>query len=98
MTAPPQCPSPQDNGRPPLAANALTMGRFTAGRRGAPLHVLFIIDHLGGLGGGETSLVRIVRSMPSDRVTCSVITLDDRVNPVLKRQLTCPLHVFPVRS
>lgn len=57
-----------------------------------------MIDHLGGLGGGETSLVRIVRNIPPDRVRCSVVTLDDRVNPVLERQLTCPLHVFPLRS
>jgi glycosyltransferase involved in cell wall biosynthesis len=73
-------------------------GERTVGGNGSPLRVLFMIDHLGGLGGGETSLVRIVRSMPSDRVRCSVITLDARVNPVLKRQLTCPLHVFPLHS
>ena len=36
--------------------------------------------------------------MPSDRVQCSVVTLDERVNPILTRQITCPLHVFPLRS
>ena len=82
----------------PSTGNALTTGERTSGPNPSPLRVLFMIDHLGGLGGGETSLVRIVRGMPSDRVKCSVVTLDERVNPVLKRLLTCPLHVFPLRS
>ncbi len=62
-----------------------------------PLHVLFLIDHLGGLGGGETSLVRMVRLLPPDRVRCSVVALHEWVSPVLAQQLNCPLHVFPIR-
>jgi len=63
----------------------------------APIRVLFLIDALRGLGGGETSLMRIVRLMPADRIQCSIVTLDDQVSPVLARQLTCPLYSFPIR-
>src|ERR1700675_2073886 len=68
-----------------------------AGSGTTPLRVMFLIDALGGLGGGEMSLVRIARLMPADRVQCSIVTLDDRVSPVLARQLACPLHVLPIR-
>jgi glycosyltransferase involved in cell wall biosynthesis len=93
-----KCPATRALTPTGLTENWLRTSDPTVGREKSPLRVLFMIDHLGGLGGGETSLVRIVRSMPPDRVRCSVVTLDDRVNPVLKRQLTCPLHVFRLRS
>jgi glycosyltransferase involved in cell wall biosynthesis len=63
----------------------------------APLHVLFLIDHLAGLGGGETSLVRMIGLLPPDRIRCSVATLNPMISPVLLRQLQCPVHVFPLR-
>jgi L-malate glycosyltransferase len=62
-----------------------------------PIRVLFLIDHLGGLGGGETSLVRMVRRMPVDRVQCFLVTFNPWVSPVLRAQLNCPLYVFPLR-
>jgi len=63
----------------------------------APVHVLFLIDHLAGLGGGETSLVRMIGLLPPDRIRCSIATLHPMVNPVLRRRLQCPVHVFPLR-
>jgi L-malate glycosyltransferase len=62
-----------------------------------PIRVLFLIDHLGGLGGGETSLVRIVRQMPPERVQCHIVTFNPWVSPVLREQLNCPLYVLPMR-
>src|SRR5579883_1063478 len=62
-----------------------------------PIRVLFLIDHLGGLGGGETSLVRLVRRMPPDRVRCFLVTFNPSVSPVLRAQLDCPFYVFPLR-
>src|SRR5882762_2459695 len=48
---------PFDHGTAPTRANE-------------PVRILFLIDHLGGLGGGETSLVRMVRTLPPNRIQC----------------------------
>ena len=62
-----------------------------------PIRILFLIDHLGALGGGETSLVRMVRQMPPERVRSFVVTFNPWVSPVLREQLNCPLYVLPLR-
>ena len=67
------------------------------GRRLRALHVLFLIDQLAGIGGGEASLIKIVRHLPQQKFRCSVATLSSHVNPGITGQLACPLHVLPVR-
>lgn len=59
-------------------------------------HVLYIIDHLDGLGGGEAALTRTVRLMPPDRIRCSVVTLNPKVHPEVRAQLRCPIYVLPL--
>src|SRR5262245_57722735 len=61
------------------------------------LSVLFLIDQLAGLGGGEASLIKIIRHLSRKEFHCSVVTLSARVNPRIACQLACPLHVLPVR-
>src|SRR5262245_41435559 len=66
-------------------------------RHSPALSILFLIDQLAGLGGGEASLIKIVRHLPREKFRCSVVTLSARVNPGIAGQLACPLHVLPVR-
>lgn len=56
-------------------------------------HVLFLIDHLMALGGGETNLLKVVQLMPPDLVRCSIGTF--RINPEIRKSISVPVHVFP---
>jgi L-malate glycosyltransferase len=56
-----------------------------------------MIDQLSAMGGGEASLIKIVRHLPREKFRCSVVTLSSRVNAAIVAQLPCPLHVLPVR-
>jgi glycosyltransferase involved in cell wall biosynthesis len=56
-------------------------------------HVLFLIDHLMALGGGETNLLKVVRLMPPELVRCSIGTF--RINPEIRKSISVPVHVFP---
>lgn len=56
-------------------------------------HVLFLIDHLLALGGGETNLLRVVQWMPAEQVRCSVATF--RIKPEIRQSISVPVYVFP---
>jgi glycosyltransferase involved in cell wall biosynthesis/peptidoglycan/xylan/chitin deacetylase (PgdA/CDA1 family) len=56
-------------------------------------HVLFLIDHLMALGGGETNLLKVVRLMPPELVRCSIATF--RISPEIRKSISVPVHVFP---
>jgi glycosyltransferase involved in cell wall biosynthesis len=59
-------------------------------------HVLYLIDHLAAIGGGEAALLKITRNLPKERFRCSVATF--KIGELdLSRELTVPLHVFPLR-
>jgi len=58
-----------------------------------PPHVLFLIDHLLALGGGETNLLRVVQWMPPEQVRCSVATF--RIKPEIRQSISVPIYVFP---
>lgn len=59
----------------------------------AAKHVLFLIDQILALdGGGEGTLLKIVRALPRDRYQPSVGTF--RLDPRLPGQFPCPVHVF----
>lgn len=53
------------------------------------IHVLFIIDHLVALGGGEGALINAVRLLPADRFRCFVMTLWGRIAPEIAEALPC---------
>src|SRR5689334_4507585 len=56
-------------------------------------HVLFLIDHLMALGGGETNLLKVVELMPPELVRCSIATF--RIKPEIQESIHVPVHVFP---
>jgi glycosyltransferase involved in cell wall biosynthesis len=56
-------------------------------------HVLFLIDHLMALGGGETNLLKVVQLMPPELVRCSIATF--RIKPEIQQSIAVPVHVFP---
>jgi len=56
-------------------------------------HVLFLIDHLLALGGGETNLLRVVQWMPPEQVRCSVATF--RIKPEIRQSISVPVYIFP---
>jgi glycosyltransferase involved in cell wall biosynthesis len=58
-------------------------------------HVLFLIDHLMALGGGETNLLKVVQLMPPELVRCSIATF--RITPEIREGISVPVHVFPWR-
>src|SRR6476646_2988426 len=56
-------------------------------------HVLFLIDHLMALGGGETNLLKVVELMPPELVRCSIATF--RIKPEIQESIRVPVHIFP---
>jgi L-malate glycosyltransferase len=56
-------------------------------------HVLFLIDHLMALGGGESNLLKVVELMPQELVRCSIATF--RIKPEIQQSITVPVYVFP---
>ena len=61
----------------------------------SPIHVLFLIDHLMALGGGESNLLKLVKLLPPERVRCSVATF--RIKPEIRQSIGVPVYVFPWR-
>jgi L-malate glycosyltransferase len=61
--------------------------------KGRPPHVLFLIDHLMALGGGETNLLKVVQLMPQELVRCSIATF--RIKPEIRQSISVPVYVFP---
>src|SRR6476646_2348528 len=56
-------------------------------------HVLFLIDHLMALGGGETNLLKVVELMPPELVRCSIATF--RIKPEIQESIRVPVHIVP---
>ncbi|MBZ5492112.1 MAG: glycosyltransferase [Acidobacteriia bacterium] len=56
-------------------------------------HVLFLIDHLMALGGGETNLLKVAQLMPPELVRCSIATF--RIKPEILQSISVPVYVFP---
>jgi len=68
---------------------------MTASDAKARPHVLFLIDHLMALGGGETNLLKVVQLMPPELVRCSIATF--RIKPEIRQNISVPVYVFPWR-
>lgn len=82
---------------------SLTLGAFevpaaaaTATRCERRTHVLFIIDQLCGMGGGERSLLHILRLLPKDRFRCSVVTFKEDRGWFGFKDFPCDLHYLPL--
>ncbi len=59
------------------------------------VHVLFMVDQLSALGGGERAMMQIVRSL-SSRFRCSVVTFRGNVHPDVGRLLPVQPKVIPL--
>ena len=73
-------------------AEATSGDLATCDPKGRP-HVLFLIDHLMALGGGETNLLKVVQLMPPEQVRCSIATF--RIKPEIRQSISVPVYVFP---
>jgi glycosyltransferase involved in cell wall biosynthesis len=58
-----------------------------------PPHVLFLIDHLMALGGGESNLLKVAELMPPELVRCSIATF--RIKPEIRQGISVPVYIFP---
>jgi len=68
----------------------------TAMPTGSPIHILYLIDVLWGIGGAEGVLLRIPDLLPKDRYRCTIGTFRLwRDSPVFDR-LPCAVREFPV--
>ena len=67
------------------------------GQQQRQTHVLFLVDQLTDLGGGERALMQIVREL-SPRFRCSVITFRGDVNTDVERLLPVPVTVLELRK
>ena len=64
---------------------------------GGPIHVLYLIDVLCGLGGAEGVLLRIPTLLPKDRYRCTIGTFRLRPESSVFDHLPCPVREFPVK-
>jgi L-malate glycosyltransferase len=76
----------------PLEAKA-SSDELTVSEATTRPHVLFLIDHLMALGGGETNLLKVVELMPPELVRCSIATF--RIKPEIRESIHVPVHIFP---
>jgi glycosyltransferase involved in cell wall biosynthesis len=58
-------------------------------RNERPISILFIIDHLLAMGGGEGALVKAIRLLPPDRFRCFAMTLRGKIAPEIAAVLSC---------
>ena len=76
------------------SAPAMSSTPVTTAESKRPINVLFVIDHLVRLGGGEAALLRMVRLLPKDRFRCFVVTLSGGIAPHVMADLPCPAYEF----
>jgi|SRR5579872_450533 len=60
------------------------------------VRVLFVIDQLSVLGGGERAMIHMIRGL-SKRFECSVVTFRKNVHPLASELLDVPVEVIPLR-
>src|SRR5258707_15684217 len=77
---------------PPARAEVSSEELIASAAKPRP-HVLFLIDHLMALGGGETNLLKVVELIPPELVRCSIATF--RIKPEIRESIHVPVHIFP---
>jgi glycosyltransferase involved in cell wall biosynthesis len=78
-----------------LDAGASSSHGLATGEINPRPHVLFLIDHLMALGGGETNLLKVVQLLPPELVRCTIATF--HIDPKIRKTISVPVHVFPWR-
>src|SRR4051812_37376588 len=62
------------------------------------INVLYVVDQLSVLGGGERAMIRMIQAH-SPRFRCRVVTFRENIHPEVRDRLSVPIHVIPlVRS
>ena len=79
-----------------VISNPTPIAGSAAQPTGSPVHVLYLIDVLWGLGGAEGVLLRIPGLLPKDRYRCTIGTFRLRPESPVFDQLPCPVREFPV--
>ncbi len=59
------------------------------------INVLYVVDQLAVLGGGERAMLRMVREH-SKRFHCSVVTFRERLHPKVAELIPVPVTVIPL--
>jgi glycosyltransferase involved in cell wall biosynthesis len=80
----------------PLISHPQPIEAGAAPPTGSPIHILYLIDVLWGLGGAEGVLLRIPKLLPKDRYRCTIGTFRLRPASPVFDQLPCPIREFPV--
>src|SRR5580704_7575697 len=66
--------------------------------RQEPVRLLYIVDQLTEMGGAERLLVKLIRSLPTERFRCSVVTFKiNRCLPLFS-SMPCDVKVLPLRK
>jgi glycosyltransferase involved in cell wall biosynthesis len=82
-----------------VSANGSELDTTTEFQGRAPIRILFVIDSLWVEGGGELSLVRLLRHLPSDRFECRVLTFHSgpTARPLWDR-FPCPIYHWQLNN
>jgi glycosyltransferase involved in cell wall biosynthesis len=72
-----------------------TLGPAVHDHAQAAINVLYVIDQLSALGGGERAMIRMIRAH-SPRFNPQVLTFREDIHPEAKQQLAVPIHVIPL--
>jgi glycosyltransferase involved in cell wall biosynthesis len=67
-----------------------------ARREKRTVRILFVIDQLSALGGGERAMMQLIRGL-SRRFQCSVVTFRRNVHPEVSALVDAPITVIPLR-
>ena len=76
-------------------AMANTADVATAGHPSGTINVLYVVDQLSALGGGERAMIRIIQAH-STRFRSQMLTFRENVHPEVKMRLSIPIHVIPL--
>jgi L-malate glycosyltransferase len=80
----------------PLMSTPKPIDGVAAPPTGGPVHILYLIDVLWGLGGAEGVLLRLPGLLPKDRYHCTIGTFRLRPESPVFDQIPCPVREFPV--
>jgi len=72
-----------------------TLGPAVHDHAQTAINVLYVIDQLSALGGGERAMIRMIRAH-SPRFNPQVLTFREDIHPEAKQQLAVPIHVIPL--
>jgi len=79
----------------PIASQAVSaLERENRGQK--EVRVVFMIDQLTVLGGGERGMIQMIRAL-SRRFRCSVVTFRTNIHPEALARLNVPIQIFPLR-